>query len=248
MQGTPNTDKMSESEEILSFKLKVAHDQQLRDGLSPVKTVDQVGKWGTINANLDNTRDLEAVGLKESYMDDDIGLFLSSYPLRSSSDQIKLSDMEVGLLKQYQLDADLLSHLMNQVEGLNLKMKQVRGFIREQIRLEQTLYSESVVRIQAWYRGCICRRQLSRDGILLKSRLEFEARKVAVCTIQRFWYLTLTRRASRSNILNNRFQVLNEMLLGQQEQISALSNKTNELGHALNEIAATIVTLKAFFC
>jgi hypothetical protein len=114
--------------------------------------------------------------------------------LETTTNFMILPDVEARFLSQYKLDTALIIQLKSQVDALSKKMKQVRTFIRERLEEEQALYSIYAIKIQRWYRGERCRRELRAKGIILPNSRQMRNPDIehkAAVIIQAIWLYVL---------------------------------------------------------
>ena len=208
MQGTAN-------EEYLQ---KICHDRPADRGvqiLSP--TLQRIESFSPpLNGEMDTFHSIR----RESNLD-----------LFAGSDHIKLPESELKIMDEYRLDTELLQHLMNRVEDNAAKMKQVRRYIREQIEAERKILNLSAVKIQAWYRGERCRKDLQKNGLVLKSKLLREIRCDAVRKLQSFW-----RSRNAIQRLIQREQDMSNIILEQKREITEIRNRLDGLEKSLDAV------------
>ena len=216
MQGTVG------SEEYLQ---KICHDipadravQILSPALQRIKSFSS-----PLNGEMDSFHSIR----RENNLD----LFAESTTLYAESDHIKLPERELRIMDEYRLDTELLQHLMNRVEDNAAKMKQVRRYIREQIEAERKILNLSAIKIQAWYRGERCRKDLQKNGFVLKSKLLRKIRCDAVRKLQSFW-----RSQTSIQRLMQREQDMSNIILEQKREVAEIRDRLGGLEKSLDAL------------
>jgi hypothetical protein len=140
-----------------NYLTSLGRKSPIRSEASPVRTA-----WATRSTKSTDPKmlikELSALSPKRVQMENESEEL--SQMLHSSSQLFLLPEIEAKLLGQYALDTEMLNDLSHKVEALTKKMKEVRLYIKQQLREEQRLLDESATRIQAWYRGVRARTAL----------------------------------------------------------------------------------------
>ncbi|KAG0235754.1 hypothetical protein BGW42_004804 [Actinomortierella wolfii] len=86
-------------------------------------------------------------------------------------------------LEKYSEDADGLPELQYRVDKLQRQVREMRKFMRGMIQLQVEQYNPAAIKIQAWWRGCLVRKELRRQRV-------FSWHRVPSKNAKKFKYLT----------------------------------------------------------
>ncbi|KAI8900094.1 hypothetical protein BC833DRAFT_563608 [Globomyces pollinis-pini] len=190
-------------------------------------------------SSLDKNATYEEIFKSQHKVIDDRQLIDGVNELQVSSEFVFLPAVEQKYLEQYQLDSTLLSKLTAKVEYLSRKTKEIKQFIKESILHEQREYEPFVIKIQAWYRGCSCRKHLSSMGVKTFNKSRFYpdlplAIRSAV-KIQSVWRGVRTRQQLgdfKIQIVKSLTQTQHKQLKELNSEVFGLKNRIYELGES----------------
>ncbi|KAJ3314864.1 hypothetical protein HDV04_005285 [Boothiomyces sp. JEL0838] len=85
--------------------------------------------------------------------------------IMTTSELLVLPELEIKYLEQYQLHTNYIMNISDKVDYLSKKVKEIKRFINDRVEEEQEALVPQIVKIQALFRGYLCRKKLIESGL-----------------------------------------------------------------------------------
>ncbi|KAJ3275481.1 hypothetical protein HDV01_000308 [Terramyces sp. JEL0728] len=147
--------------------------------------------------------------------------------IMTTSELLVLPELEIKYLEQYQLHTNYIMNINDKVDYLGRKVKEIKKFINDRVEEEQEALIPQIIKIQALFRGYLCRKKLIDNGLPTFKRKRYypdiEKANKAAFLIQAIWRGYIQRKTH-----GTRFQIdLLKSTVERQSRLIKLQGNSN---------------------